>query len=573
MRPGALAIMTVTASVLLRSVVGYAAQPAQPVAPPAQPPAAEPVPPPTEAELRERALHWIHKLKLAGDPVETDRVRKNLIALGKPGVPLIIEAAQKEFGEKPLPFYLWNVCLTLGRMADDRAVPYLMKRLEPVTELELKQRPDWNFVRAFAALSLGKISDPAHTAMPALRKIVRDENENVFTRRTSALALGSLQDDGCLDTMSKILQDPKAQPTMRGGMAMALGMVRGEAATDKLIAYISLDAKERDAFADRMAVQALGMQKAEKAVDALRKMLAATEDNSLKGSVVLVLGWIGKRDAAADVQKVMDDEQVPAFTRCNAAVALGGLGKPDAGSAFLRKTLQSEPNKIVLGTEAYAAVALGEFFGDDNIKALCDSISSTKFSVVALNGINALGHRKDPRTAPFLIEHYHKFEGARNQYLRGEIVRALMAFPTQEAIRGLCIKGLKDNADYVQAKCAVALARYPGADTDAALIEALSDRAPDVRGEAALTLGLLKSLRSAEPLRKLLQDESDWVRLRARRALENILKYGKNEFQQTAGIQDLIDQRVKAVGASLSEEMNRLYTEGYQKVLELDKQL
>jgi len=525
---------------------------------------------PTEAELRERVKFWMKKLNYAAHGQETDLVRKNLIALGKPAVPLIIDAAQSEFRNQALPFHLWNVCLVLGGMADDRAVPYLLKRFEAVPERDLKQRPDWNYVRAFSALALGRIPDQAMTAAGPMRATLSDEKEPHYVRRTAALGLGALLDEKSIGAMDKMLMDAHSPAIMRGGMALALGMIRGEAASQKLVAYLEQDIKAREPFTDRMAVHALGMQRYEKAVPVLRKLLGE-EDGHLKGSVALVLGWIGNRDAAADVQKVMDHEKEPPFTRCNAAVALNGLGQPEKGAEFLRHALQLDEKTVEVGTLAYVAVALGEFSGDENLKELCATIDTTKYPVVALNALNALGHRKDTRSVPFLIGKYMHYEGASNQYLRGEVVRALLAHAPQESIRALLHKGLKDQSNYVQGKCAVALARYPGTDTERALFEALKDKAYEVRGEAALTLGVLKCAVAVEALRGMLKDESDWVRLRARRALENIVKFGKNEFQQSAGMRELIEKRVKAVGASLSEEMDRLHAEGYQRILELDR--
>ena len=534
-----------------------------------QPAAGEVPPPPTDAELKERVKHWVRRLYISSNSFETEKCRNNLVALGKNAVVPFIEVVQEDI-KKPLPFHIWNVCLTLGRMADDRAVLYLLKRLEPVPAQELKAYPDWNYTRAFAALALGKIPDPANMALGPLRKIVAGEKEPALVRRTSALALGVLQDEAAIQPLALLLLNPQAPSKLRAAVAMALGTLRVEAATSKLLEYLALDEKSRDPFASRMAVLGLGLQRSEKAVEPLRKLLAEN-DPSLQGSVALVLGWIGNRAAADEIQKLMHDDRTPIFTRCNAAVALGGLGKPEQASEFLRKVLQANPKTFTPGTVAYAAIALGEFLGDENLRILSVTIENTHFPVVALNAIIALGHRKDTRLVDFLKARFHKLEGGSNQYLRGEIVRALLAHSPQESIRTLLFNGVKDSSDYVQAKSAVALARYPGSDTEAVLIECLADRSYELRGEAALTLGVLKSAKAVEPLRKLLKDDYDWVRLRSRLALENIIKFGQNEFHQTAGIRDLIDQRLRVLGGSLKEELDRLYDEGYRKVLELDR--
>ncbi|MCZ7647693.1 MAG: HEAT repeat domain-containing protein [Planctomycetota bacterium] len=528
------------------------------------------LPPITPQEQQERARYWMRKLRFAANPDETERIRNNLIALGDNAIPAIVAEADSGNLKDQLPVVHWNTCLILGKLGNDQAMPYLLRHLEPVSERQLKAQPEWTFVRAYAALSLGKIKDPARQAVVPLQKLYKDEQESLFLRRTACLALGTLRDTGSLAAFEKDLLDPKLPGTQRGALALALGMMQEDAAGAALAKYLKLKPEERHALADKMVVQAVGMRRKEGSWKDIAPLLG-TEDPDLRGTTCLVLAWLGDRSVVPEIEKALKDEALPAFSRCNAAVALIHMGKPEEGAAYLREILTQKHDRSAVGTLAYAAVALGQVAGDDNLKCLHHVINESPFPVVVMNAINALGYRKDQRMAPYLIDRFTNLKGIQNEYIRGEIARALLSHAPEESIRQAMLQGLRDQSPYVRMRCAITLARYPGGDTEGALMLLLDDRDYQVIGEAALTLGVLKSKLAKEALYQLFKEENDWVRYRARKALENIILFGKDDFKQVAGLNDLIQARLQRVGAGIKDEMDRLYTVGYQQVLELDK--
>lgn len=529
------------------------------------------LPPPIKDEdIKKRAELWVRKLGYAPNPDEAAYCRENIVALGSKAIATVIEEVDAD--KRKMPMLHWNACLLLGKMGDDTAMRYLLKRLEPVTDRDQKAQPEWTYVRAYAALALGKIKDPAKQALVPLRKVAKDKDESSFLRRCAMLALGTLRDEESVPFFKERLFDTEEKSLMRCAAALALGMMdtQGQAAP-VLMAYLKEKVKDRDPTADRLAVQALGMLRKEDTAPALR-LLLNNEDFSLVGSVALTLAYMNDRDAAPAIEALQKDATIPAFARCNLSVALNNLGKPEVGSPYLREILEGKEKSASVGTLAYAAVALGDVSGDENLIALYNAVKKDENPVVTLNAINSLGHRKDPRMVDVvLIPKFTDAKGSRNEFLRGEIVRALQSHSERQAIRALFIKGLSDASAYVRGKCAVALARYPGGDVEQALVEALADKEYEIRGEAALSLGILKSKQSAGALWKMLDDDSDWVRFRVRKALENIITYGDSEFTNVAGIKDMAVSRIKRVGCSLKDEMDRMYTEAYQLVLELDK--
>ncbi len=526
-----------------------------------------------EKDFTERAKFWMRKLQLASNSQDYEYCRKNMVALGPRAVPTITKIILSDTSKAP--WLHWNTALALGKLGDDRALPYLLKKLAPVSAKELKSRPEWTYSRSFAALALGKIKDPAKTAIAPLRKILTDPSESTFLRRAVLLALGKLEDKAGVGEIGKILLDPEGPSTLRSAAALSLGMIRGEPSINVFIDYLGLDPEEHDALTDRMVVQAMGMLKKDETAQVLRTLLAS-RDESLRGTTAIVLAHLNDRAAVPLIEMVMEDRYAPGFTRCNAALALGSLGKREKGGAYIRSVLQTvltNPKQYSSGTLAYAAVALGQFRSDDTLKLLrLVLLKKTVSPVVKLNAVNALGHIKDPRMVDFLLSVLGSMRGTDKQYIRGEVIRALLSHPTQESIRRALLRSLKDHSTYVKQKAAIALARYPGSDTEMMLMGMLDERDYQLRGQVALSLGVLKSQRAVSQLRKVLTtDESDWVRLCARKALENIIKYGQHPTWQTSGLQAMIDQRIKVVGATIKEEMDRLYTVAYQRVLELDK--
>lgn len=529
-----------------------------------------PLPPISTEEIQERARYWMRKLRYAANPDDTERIRNNLASLGDQAIPAIVAAADEGSLKDQLPIVHWNTCLVLGKLISDQSIPYLLKCLKPVSPAMLKAQPEWSYVRANAALSLGKVKDPGNQALEPLRKIFLDPEESSFIRRAAALALGVRKDLPSIAGFEKVLCDPQEKGPFRGTVALALGMIPDDRSRASLLKYLKLDPPHHDSLADRMVVQGFGLQRKEGTGQELHELLDSVDDD-LAGTTALVLSWLNDRSAAAGVEKVMRDEGRAAFSRANAAVALMNLGKQKEGSEYLRDLLLQQHDRAAIGTLAYAAVALGQCQTDDDLKCLHHVIGTTPFPVVAMNAINALGYRKDPRMVPFLIERFRLSKGKQNDFIRAEIVRALLSHPPLEASRRLLLEALRDASPFVRQKAAIALARFPGGDTEAGLIEVLNDREYEVVGEAALSLGILKSRNAMPALVKLLKDENDWVRYRARKAMENVILFGRDEFKQVAGIHDLIERRLKRVGGSIKDEMDRLYTVGYQQVLELDK--
>jgi len=109
-------------------------------------------------------------------------------------------------------------------------------------------------------------------------------------------------------------------------------------------------------------------------------------------------------------------------------------------------------------------------------------------------------------------------------FVRVEAVQALGEIQKEEALVSVC-ECLYDENIYVRAYAAEALGKIGQVDISLALlrlISALDDSSPYVRAMMVAALGELQDERAVEPIRKLLHDEDESVRVMAKWALNKI---------------------------------------------------
>jgi len=109
-------------------------------------------------------------------------------------------------------------------------------------------------------------------------------------------------------------------------------------------------------------------------------------------------------------------------------------------------------------------------------------------------------------------------------FVRVEAVQALGEIQKVEALVSVC-ECLYDENIYVRAYAAEALGKIGQVDISLALlrlISALDDSSPYVRAMMVAALGELQDERAVDPIRKLLHDEDESVRIMAKWALSKI---------------------------------------------------
>ena len=374
-------------------------------------------------------------------------------------------------------------------------------------------------VRAQAASSLALLGATAGVAIPELTALLADPDETVRIRAAEALGQVGAADPRTVPALAGLLDDPS--PAIRAAAAGSLGVLRGAAAAavETLVPLL----QDRDEGVRQAAANAVGRIGVlpEAAVDAMTKGLAS-RDNVVRARTAEALGDIGEAaadTAAALVEAAGDDND---RVRAKAVEALGKIGEAAADVAVPRlvRALKDPDNWV----SALAAEALGEMGAgaDEAIPALIRSLRHPNTQVRA-NTAEALGKLGSAaRAAVPLLE---RATGDEDGGVRVGAILALGAIgrPTPESVR-LVRAALADPDPQARVAAAEAFGAWGEADegTRADLLGLLEDANDEVKARA---VRILPKLAGATPAvvdgltRRLAEDDSDWVRVEAARAL------------------------------------------------------
>jgi len=374
-------------------------------------------------------------------------------------------------------------------------------------------------VRAQAARSLGGIGAAAGVVLGDLILLLADSDETVRSRAAEALGRIGNGDPRTAPALANLLDDPS--PTTRCAVAQALGML-GVEALSVVTALIPLlqdrDEDVRKAVAD--AVGRIGVLPGQ-ATDTLTEGLAS-EDNVVRARTAEALGDIG--GAAADVAPALieavgdENDRV----RAKAVEALGKMGEAAADVAVpsLVRALRDPDNWV----SALAAEALGEMGAgaDDAIPALIRSLRHLNPQVRA-NTAEALGKLgAAARSAVQALVHAaHDKDGA----VRLGAIRALGLVSASEPESIRVVRGALDDPDpQARAAAAEAFAAWGEADEETRehLLALLDDANDEVKARAVRVVPKLVGPTPAvveSLIRRLAEDDSEWVRVEAARAL------------------------------------------------------
>ena len=324
------------------------------------------------------------------------------------------------------------------------------------------------YVRAYAAVALGKLESADAKVVEPLSKLLTDKEARV--RGMAAQALKQLHPDPQLMLPIMIQTLEHADPQ---GAVLAIETIA--AAGDKAIAGLTKALKNKRAC--YWCCLALGEAgpKAKEAVPALAETLS-DDRPEVQVQALVALGKIGP-DAASAIPQIAPllQSKLPA-TQYAAAFALGNIGSPKGAAALKQATAAKDPMLKTLSAWGLAKISPDDRDAVKNaVEQLVASLKANDQFVrqAAARGLVEL--KAEPELVrPALI-------GALTDpdpTVRGNVVEAISALGAKATPD--VMKGLKNPK--IRGACATILARI-GPDAKAALpdlIESLNDPAPAV---------------------------------------------------------------------------------------------
>ena len=208
-------------------------------------------------------------------------------------------------------------------------------------------------VQAFSLVSLGEIgSSEAH---PLIGRILGMKSHRL--QAWAGVAAGVSGETSFVPYLLAAYRRKGADPSVRGAMAIALGLLRDRSSAEEL-AETALD-PGADPDLRGYAVLSLGMMWDPRANDVLDRILRTKGNPSLHRSAAIVLGLTGRSDSGARLVHLMEETN-DLFVKASVTIALGYLRDRTVAEALAKEA--ADPSKPHLA-RLFSVLSVG-YLGD-----------------------------------------------------------------------------------------------------------------------------------------------------------------------------------------------------------------
>ena len=385
--------------------------------------------------------------------------------------------------------------------------------------------------RCYAARTLGILGD--RESVDTLIERLRDEDVDVSI--DAAEALGNIGATEAVPALIESLEnDPSGEVCTM--IAEALGKIRSPKSIEPLLKillnrpdYLEWD-DDWDTWWDvqKEAVKALGMLKAEKAVDALPGLIDDEKQQDIEPEILNTLIDISAAGEARVIERLQNLQSLPQHRR-RAAHALAKSTTPDATKA-LGRALRDDAAQV----RAEAALALAEKQASNYLGALLLLLKDPHEEVrrAAITAVTRLA--EDGANASELQEALESMLSDPDSQVRATLLTLLLPVVADNPLSGQNFQAVVDCIDDSAAESAAAACALLGANADPAAIAPLlsliddANGHPMVRREAAISVGKLGRIDAhvMATLGKAVTDKQQTVRLAALTALMELENSG-----------------------------------------------
>jgi len=279
----------------------------------------------------------------------------------------------------------WKTADALAEMGE-HAFPHLLRALEDAD----------GYVRNGAAIALGKIGN-ADATQPLIRALqwrdnrVYEDGEDQEARTSAATALGKLRNGvACKALIAELEKLPNTDATLASYIVEALGEIGDPKAVPVIARAMDSDDFELQKIAS-WALTKLGGD----GIGALLRM-AANRDQLGRPYVIRALGTNSVESATQLLLQIVETPNEDKYVRCQAAEALGRIGRSPKILPVLLAMLQAPEEEVRSG----ALYGLGALHDSRAYNAIVEQLDSSSHHYVA---IMALGELGDARACELLV--------------------------------------------------------------------------------------------------------------------------------------------------------------------------
>ncbi len=387
------------------------------------------------------------------------------------------------------------------KVIDERLIPSLREALK-----------DGYFdVRAAAVIALGKTADAS--AIQDMVKVLADDNKQVS--ESAALAMGILGAKEATPILLHLLSDdaegrklvarPEVPVRTRAFAAVALGLLKDESAIQPLLAAV--DRKETQKDVPIAAIIALGIMKANPALERLITLAQDTAIDDLTRSYAITsLGKIGNKDALKAVRTALQDSSL--HVSRSAVIALGLLGDADdvETQTLLRGVVEKNPDPQ---SRNWACIALGQLGGKESRKTLLAVLEKERQSLRAFAALGSAIYARATKDDS-IVEYLRKaLKEEDDQSTKGALCIALGILQDRSSEKDMLSVLENEKAPDLRGYAAVGLGMMNARGAKPAIEAVLTDSKvadPDLQRSAATALGLLGDSSAVPLLTKLLKE-------------------------------------------------------------------